>query len=100
MFVMFTEINDWEGETWSWFIPIEGNEDDIEKVRALIEPMQDVYSLSEKQYTEEEVQTLMDAPSDTTYMDRYQKASGFETIPESVDWDNDDPFYKGQMIKD
>lgn len=34
--VAFIEENDWEGETWSFYISLEGNEDAIERLADLV----------------------------------------------------------------
>ena len=31
------EINDWEGETWNFYIPVEGNQKEIEKLKSSLE---------------------------------------------------------------
>lgn len=37
LYVQFTETNDWEGETWHRYIPVDGNEGAIERLRQLID---------------------------------------------------------------
>jgi len=62
-FIRFTENNDWEGESWNFYIPVEGNEIEIERLRDLINTQDDemCFEMNEDTFlTEEEVDILVD----------------------------------------
>jgi hypothetical protein len=96
-YIRFSEHNDHEGETWHFYIPIKGNEKDIAKVRELIADV-DAYRL-DRELTEAQVDTLVEFDNESGYMARHNKAAGFNKLPKSVDWEDDDPFYKGRLIR-
>lgn len=37
MFVRLVETNDWEGETWSWWLQVDGNEEALEALSVLLD---------------------------------------------------------------
>ena len=100
-YIKWTEHNDHEGESWSWFIPLEGNEADYEKAKNLLstapEYAQDCYEIS---IVERDLQSLKNeiSEADGGYMADKQWADGFGELPDSIDWESDDPFYKGQIF--
>lgn len=93
MFVKFTEHNDWEGESWSFFIPTNGNEEAIEDLRKCLAHMDD-FELDEDETDEDEVDLLV-KNSDTGYMDEYQKLSGELVLGDLVGSELADALYKG-----
>ena len=101
-FVGFSESNDHEGETWNFYMPLEGNEKAIEKVKKLLatypEDEECPYQIGPT-LTEDQVDTLVGfANGAASYMDAHQKVKGFLKLPKSVkDWSYD-PFYKGALI--
>ncbi len=95
----FTEYNDWEGESWNFYIPIEGNTIPVEDLKTFIKnfSFEDMYKIDDKPYTEEEVKILCDN-TESGYMDFHNRLSGKLILPElKVEDCNivDDPFYKG-----
>lgn len=98
-YMMFTENNEWEGETWNFFIPIEGNEAVIEKIRKLIRG-NSAYELGEPVWTQSEVEKLLRKPSRTDYINEFNLVSAVNDLPDTIDWERDnDPFYKGKAFK-
>lgn len=91
-YVCLTENNDWEGEVWRFYIPVEGNEAAIEKLRAIIEsaveeagpnPSADdeiPYSVSIRTYTEAEVDLLCEDVEDG-YFASHNKTEGITLLP-------------------
>lgn len=95
----FTEINDWEGETWHFYIPVKDNEEAIETLRIFIKDFsfEDMYEISNKRFPENEVDVLCDN-SEIGYMAYHNILSGKLVLPELKVKDChivDDPFYKG-----
>lgn len=70
-----TEVNDIEGETWHWFIPIKGNKKALEKLADVIKEEPFSFQLSEDKYTEKEVDTLT-ANGDVGYHYQFNKLTG------------------------
>jgi len=96
-YVCFIEHNDWEGETWRFYIPINGNEADLAKVRELITGS-DYELVDEPQWSKAEVKKLERAGG-YGYMNYHNLAAGFKQLPDSINWDEEDPFYKGGLIR-
>lgn len=92
-YLRFTEENDWEGETWNFYIPIENNEAALSHLRTLIEG-QNQYELGTEPFSKKTVKTL-DRNSRVEYMALENRLSGILLLPDRIDWENDDPFYKG-----
>jgi len=95
----FTEHNDWEGESWNFYIPIEGNTIPIQDLKTFIKnfSFEDMYEIDDKPYTEEEVTILCDN-TESGYMDFHNCLSGKLIVPFLKVEDChivDDPFYKG-----
>lgn len=96
-YAKFTEINDWEGETWNFYIPIKGNEKAMDLIDALIDGREEYFLRRGKAFTEQEIDALCARESSTSYMNKHNKVSKILELPESVDFDaDDDPFYKGK----
>lgn len=83
-YVKFTESNEWEGETWHFYIPIAGNEEAIALLREKIadpdfqdpegDPLE--YVLAEEELTEVEVDTLVRHGDIDGYMPEHNKLQG------------------------
>lgn len=101
MYVRFTENNDWEGEEWSFYIPVEGNE---EAIKFLDEKVcGNEYSLMKERLTEKEVGTL-ERFGGEGYMKNHNKLVGildYKKLEKAIDTSGEDgdPLYKGG-IKD
>lgn len=101
-FVKLSETNDHEGETWHFYIPVEGNEEGIEELRVTLAHFadEDQYSLDLTPLPEYEVDILV-KHSDCGYMHDHNKLEGVLTLPsdfaERMDDDDEDPLYKGEI---
>lgn len=92
IYTIFRECNDWEGETWNFYIPTEGNESEIAKLALAIKNSPE-YSL-EGSIDESDVDVLV-KHDEGGYMAFHNKLSGklsIGTLHITVD---DDPLYKG-----
>lgn len=111
-FVPFTEENDWEGETWRFWLQLTGNETEIEKLANLLikqstgedgEQQEIGYSLDLSDVLEEsQVQLLVDHAAGTSYLTSENKVTGTFTCPDEPDETadpDDDPFYKGRITE-
>lgn len=105
-YATFTEDNEWEGETWRFYIPVEGNETALTELRALVDQTDESYHLNLVPIPERDVDARVAAPDDNGYMHGHNKLSGRLLVP-SLDslratlgenW-ADEAFYKGG-IKD
>lgn len=89
----FTEHNDYEGETWHFYLPL--TEEEVRYFNEL-EIDEDSYEFSDEPIEEKEVDILV-KHSDSGYMANHNKVSEikWEWISENLNED-EDPFYKGQ----
>ena len=93
----FTECNDWEGETWNFYVWMDSSTES--RLRSILEiDGADAYSLSEKEFTKEKVEKLMDRKSRSTYMDDHNLC-GILHLPDEITFPEKDPFYKGGIEK-
>lgn len=107
MYAQFTELNEWENENWHFWIPIDGNEEELQKLLRLLtaaDPDSDTYSLKLTPVPEQIVDWLTEKlADDTAYMPSHNKLTGKLTVPDYdpglVDFGEDDPFYKGGIEK-
>lgn len=78
-YVKLTEHNDWEGETWHFYIPLEGNEAALKVLQSKIAGLEDEYELDlEHPIALEDVNALLNhGNGDTSYMDAHNKLEGF-----------------------
>ena len=99
MYQEFIENNDWEGETWSHFVKIEGNEDKVAKIKQLFEEFGgEVFVVGKVQDTT--TADVLVENSDSGYMARYAFSSKLPSL-EDLNGISDhvtlsDVFYKGQ----
>jgi len=76
MFYEFKEMNDWEGETWSFYIPEKGNKRAMKLLKEAVEK-EDNYSVREELLKTTEVKTLVKLEDDECgYMDRHTILKG------------------------
>lgn len=104
-YAKFTENNEWEGEEWHFYIPIEGNEGAL---RELLDALESIggeeedskYELDLTPIPENEVDILV-KHTDSGYMDCHNKLSGVLTFKpdtlEDLKGTDKDPFYKGEI---
>jgi hypothetical protein len=92
----FTETNEWEGETWNFYVPL--TEEQEARVRELIASRHEhesPYSLSTDPVTEEEVDDLMATRGTTTVVAEHNKCGPLDTdLPPTLHSENDF-FHKG-----
>src|SRR5690606_10442737 len=106
-FVPFREVNDFEGETWTFWLQLDGNEEELRKLFALLERESDragvdiPYTLVLDDWeTEEDVDVLVGFAEDTLegYAPAHQKVTGRFTCPDSIGEYGDD-LYKGRIVE-
>lgn len=92
-FVELVEVNDWEGETWSWWLQLDGNEDALRELGVLLsdEEGEEEYQLSDEAVSETDVDLLV-RHSKLGYYPSHTKVTGVMTPP--VDFEATD-LYKG-----
>lgn len=98
-YVKFTEKNDWEGETWHFYIPTEGNEDELTGLKEILNEVETgTYELDLTPIPDAEVDVLV-KHTDSGYMAYHNKLAGLlmltPEILESFKTAGKDPFYKG-----
>lgn len=91
LYARFTEENDWEGETWHFYIPLAGNDRALERLAELIENREE-YALAREWYSETEVRILV-ANTETGYMAEHTRLHGLLAVPDDLD-----KIYKGQLV--
>lgn len=92
------ERNSWEGETWFFFL--RATPEQFDKLRKLIShPYASAYSLSEVTVSESEANVLVSTSRlrISGYMPKYQDFGVLGDLPEKIDWETSDPFYKGKI---
>ncbi len=97
-FIKFTERNNWEGEIWRFYLQVDGNEEQITKLRKLLAAY-DVkpalsYSLDDKVLDEATVDALVDNSDDDGYMPAHNKVIGRFECPDDLG-ERADELYKG-----
>ena len=111
-FVKFTEHNDWEGESWNFWLQLDGNEQELAKLKSFLNDndLEDNpgYMLDMTPVLENEVDILV-KHSDGGYMSDHTKVEGTFTMPDMVEdeeADDDaayefanDNFYKGDIAR-
>jgi len=99
-FTLLVEVNDWENETWGFFIPLKGNEEAIDYLKKVLKDTD--YIINGIEFTETEVDALINNDDDDCgYMARHNKYDfiiDFDKL-KKADFKNDDPLYKGQLDK-
>jgi len=90
----FTEYNDWEGESWHFYMYIE--EELKVKLDELLRnlDLSETYELSTETYEKDEVDVLV-KHTECGYLDFHNWSGTFTSFPEESDFEDDDPFYKG-----
>jgi hypothetical protein len=77
MYAAFIERNEWEGETWRFYIPTDDNEEAIGRLREHLEmeAATDEFDLSHEEFDDDEVRVLVDHTSEG-YMAAHQRLEG------------------------
>jgi hypothetical protein len=107
-FVQFTEFNDHEGETWHFWLQLDGNEHELDKFRHLLtetayglheEVLEDLgYVLTKNVEPESVIDLLVRYGADEAgrYMAQHHKITGVFTCPVSLG-ENAEHLYKGRI---
>lgn len=96
-YATFTEDNEWEGEVWRFYIPIEGNEVALNQLANLVEQAE-AYGLSLTPLNEATVDDRVAQPDDTDYLAAHTKLTGRLDLTRVIGKPADDVFdviYKG-----
>jgi len=94
LYFQFTERNEWEGETFHFYIPL--NSEELEVIREAIENLP-AYELSLSALPEEEVDRMLQLSDDNGYMSLHNKCERVDLeLIKNTNLDEGDPFYKGQ----
>lgn len=101
-YVKLTEHNEWEGETWHFYIPIAGNEDAIDMLQVALEGIdRDQFQLVAAPISENDVDLLVKHGGDTDYMAAHNKLEGRLVLTEEIlaplGTGDLDPLYKGRI---
>jgi hypothetical protein len=92
-----TEDNEWEGETWHFFVPLTPAE--ASALRTYVEAAGPNYNMSEAPVSDEDIETLTSRPGNTTYLPEYSRCEILDqAIPAFFDSDND-LLYKGGLFR-
>lgn len=93
-FVELEETNDWEGETWSWWLQLDGNEDALRELGILLadDEWEEEYRLAYGEAVSEADVDLLALHSRSGYYPDHTKVTGILTLP--ADFRVDD-LYKG-----
>jgi hypothetical protein len=104
IYAKFTEHNEWEGETWRFYIPIEGNEAALCELEQLLllANSDSSYELDMGPFTESAVDTVVKQGNDDCgYMPAHTKLVGLLRLPPelraAMSDPEDDPLYKGEI---
>lgn len=105
MYVTLTENCNWEGETWRFYIPLEGNQDALARLETALESFAEeepeTFELDLTPVPETEVDILVKHGGDATYMDSHNKLVGLLVIPDpklaELAGGALEPLYKGEI---
>lgn len=109
-FVKFEEENDHEGETWTFWLQVTGNEGELAKLEDLIKEYEEAQGSDSEyqldimtQLSEEHVDVLVEHGGQG-YMNYHQKVVGVLTVPDDLLEDGEygknlDGLYKGGVKK-
>ncbi|MDN5917946.1 MAG: hypothetical protein L0I76_23100 [Pseudonocardia sp.] len=99
MFVAMHETNDHEGETWTWFLQLDGNEAEIDKLARLLRDAEEgddefSYSLELSTREPEPIVDKIVAHAHTGYYASHNKVTGSFACPDDLG-EYADELYKG-----
>ncbi len=105
-FVRFDETNEHEGETWTFWLQVNGNEDQLDKLWNLLidaagddeDFAYDLSSYTEETLPEEHVDVLVKHAAGDGYRAAHEKVVGRFVCPDSLG-DGADDLYKGKIAK-
>lgn len=105
-YAQLTEHNDHEGETWHFYIPIDGNEAVLDQLDTALGALgdrleEDVFELELAPIPEMEVDILVKRGGDTDYMAEHNKLAGRLVLTDEhlakLAAGDIDPLYKGRI---
>ena len=99
MFRQYVEHNEHEGETWNFWLQVDGNEKELETLADILQVMfedclDESYVLEDEIISEAEVDTLCRFGG-VGYINYHNKVCGVLMLPESPDEEFDRALYKG-----
>lgn len=105
-FVRFDETSEHEGETWTFWLQVNGNEDQLDKLQGILASeadededfAYDLSSHSEETLPEEHVDVLVKHAAGDGYRDAHTKVVGRLVCPDSLG-DGADDLCKGKITK-
>lgn len=95
IYAQLVENNDWEGERWCFYLPVEGNEGTLKFLNDALDG--DTYAITKEYLTEAEVNALVKFGG-AGYMDLHTKLNGIvdlKKLQKAMENPMDDPLYKG-----
>jgi hypothetical protein len=101
-FIKLTERNEWEGETWRFYLQVDGNEEQITKLRRLLSAAAKRskigldYTLDDTLMSEADVDALVDNCDDDGYMPAHNKVVGRFVCPDDLG-ERANELYKGSI---
>jgi hypothetical protein len=103
MFVRLHEINDWEGESWSWWLQLTGNEAEINKLEEILDvwapdwsPDDPPFLLHRSDVEPEVVVDKLVQYAAVNYYPLHNKITGVLTCPDDLGV-NPELLYKGAI---
>lgn len=99
-FVPLVENNDWEGETWTQWLQVEGNEHELEYLYTVLHKLEatEQYDLNLDDRESEEVVDRMVARATVGYNYSDEKVTGLLSLPQiGTQEELDDVLYKGRI---
>lgn len=98
------EKNDWEGETWYFYVGL--NKEQYKEFLNLLKAVKaqwdgdTCYDLSKKTFTKKEIDKLIEEGGDTGYFHKHNFCGNLtKKLPMVKEFKDDDPFYKGGIRK-
>lgn len=79
LFAKFTEYNEWEGETWHYFLPVDGNQSGLAKLERILgqyDPSQEHFELNLTDLVPEWEVDVLVKHTDVFYRPVYTKVTG------------------------
>jgi len=101
-FVPFTEDNDWEGETWTFWLQLDGNEEELVRLHEATHDLES-YSLNLNVIENEDTVDHLERHAKQGYMSSDIVVTGKFVMPDLLSDDLDRALYKGGiefMFKD
>lgn len=87
MYARLKENNDWEGETWCFYIPVQGNEKAIDKLRKLCEQLNEEEEFScsiDDEFVPESAVDVLVKYGESGYFDDHNKLEGKLVLPKKM----------------